>query len=116
MLIIDRNTSKSAIDWSNVESISLDESELPNRQLVVVTKSGAAFKVLNPTGEDGVAVDFDCVLTAWIERYTAWKVSEGDCISDHSTANIPPPLFDCGYCGEELEFGHCTNGHCLSKR
>lgn len=116
MLILISETKSSAIDWPSVESFSLDESEKPNKQLIISTKSGSVCKVLNPIGECGNDLEFKDILKAWLDDYTAWTITEGKSKTPPPTGmsrQVLPPLFNCGNCGEELEFGNCTNSVCI---
>lgn len=118
MLIIISETKSSAIDWPSVESFTFEAGE-HNKELVINTKSGAICKVINPTDEDGTELNFESVVNSWLNDCTAWRVVEGKDKTPPPTGmpqQVPPTLFDCGYCGDELEFGNCTNGHCISNQ
>lgn len=122
MLIIISDKKSSAIDWPSVESFTFEEGE-HNKELVINTKSGSICKVINPTDEAGAELNFEAVVSSWLNDYTAWRVIEGKDKTPPPTGmpiqmprQVPPPLFNCAFCGDELEFGNCTNGHCMSNQ
>lgn len=116
MLIIISDKKSPAIDWPSVESFTFEEGE-HNKELVINTKSGSICKVINPTDEAGTELNFEAIVSSWIDDYTAWRVFEGkDKAPPPTGMPMPQPLVNCGYCGEELEFGNCTNGHCMSNQ
>lgn len=86
MLIINGLNLKTAIDWSGVESVSLDESEVPNSNLRVAMRSGGFFSVLNPTAY-GDEVSFTLVMNAWLNNCTCWEVIENE--SKSLPAGVP---------------------------
>ncbi len=115
MLIIISETKSAAIDWPSVESFTFEDG-MYNKELIINTKSGSTCKVLNPTEEDGTELNFEAVVNSWLNNYTAWRVIEGKCKNPQPTGmppQSPPPLFNCGNCGGELEFGSCTNELCI---
>lgn len=115
MLIIISDKKSSAIDWSSVESFTFEDGRY-NKELVINTKSGSTCKVINPAEEDGTELNFEAVVNSWINDYTAWRVIEGKDKTPPPTGmprQVPPPLFNCGNCGGELEFGNCTNELCI---
>ena len=85
MLIIKGLFEKSAIDWGSVESIIFDDrSNAPDTNLKIVTKSGSLVSITNPQDETGCAIDFEMVVTAKLDTYTCWRITE-----NYPTVGIP---------------------------
>ena len=75
MLVIIRENKSIAIDWKAVESIKLETTG--NNDYLIITTKSESFIVVNPTLESGEGIDFNLILKAWIDCYTAWNVHEG---------------------------------------
>lgn len=116
MIIIEGLFSKSAIDWSSIESISFDDrSEAPDAQLKIVTKSGASISIVNPTLiENGNRVSFDDAAQAWFDNVTGWRIKEN--YPEYGIPQSPPmqipqniALKYCNDCGKEEYSATLTN-------
>lgn len=115
MILVSKNKS-TAIDWPSIESFTFENGE-HNKELVINTKSGATCKLLNPSDETETELNFEAVVNAWLSGYTAWRIFEGENKTPAPTGmplQMPPPLLNCERCGQELEFGNCTNYLCIN--
>lgn len=84
MLIIESVFGSTAITWDGIESICFDEKSCaPDTVVRVATKGGNSHTAINATDLAGEAVDFNVLMKAWLDDYTAWTIKE------NSSKNAP---------------------------